>query len=61
MDKVEKNIQFKNQAEIEEYAKKNQKVLVVFDNYVLDATTFAAHHPGGSGLILNYRSKDITK
>jgi 4-hydroxysphinganine ceramide fatty acyl 2-hydroxylase len=28
---------------------------------VLDATTFANHHPGGEGLILNYRSKDITQ
>lgn len=27
---------------------------------MLDATTFAKHHPGGEGLILNYRSKDIT-
>jgi cytochrome b involved in lipid metabolism len=27
---------------------------------VLDATTFAAHHPGGAGLILNYQSKNIT-
>ena len=28
---------------------------------MLDATTFAQHHPGGAGLILNYRSKDITQ
>jgi cytochrome b involved in lipid metabolism len=28
---------------------------------VLDATSFAKHHPGGAGLILNYQSKDITK
>ena len=34
---------------------------MVFDDYVLDATTFASHHPGGDGLILNYRSKDITE
>jgi cytochrome b involved in lipid metabolism len=34
---------------------------VVFDSYVLDATTFSKHHPGGAGLILNYQSKDITK
>lgn len=58
---MEKDIKFKSQKEIEEYAEKNNKVLVVFDSYVLDATSFAKHHPGGSGLILNYRSKDITE
>lgn len=46
---------------MEEYADKNNAVLLVFDGYVLDATTFAKHHPGGTGLILNYSSKDITK
>lgn len=58
---MEKNLTFKNFNEIEEYAAKTNRVLVVFDDYVLDATTFAQHHPGGAGLILNYRSKDITE
>lgn len=58
---MEKNLTFKNFSEIEEYAAKTNRVLVVFDDYVLDATTFAQHHPGGAGLILNYRSKDITE
>ena len=57
---MEKNLKFKNLTEVEEYAGKNNRVLVVFDNYVLDATSFAKHHPGGAGLILNYSSKDIT-
>ena len=57
---MEKNLTFKNLSEIEEYAAKSNRVLVVFEDYVLDATTFAQHHPGGAGLILNYRSKDIS-
>jgi 4-hydroxysphinganine ceramide fatty acyl 2-hydroxylase len=28
---------------------------------VLDATSFAHHHPGGAGLILNYQSKDVSE
>lgn len=58
---MEKNLTFKNMGEIEEYAAKSNRVLVVFEDYVLDATTFAQHHPGGAGLILNYRSKDISE
>ena len=58
---MQKNIQFKSQAEIEEYAAKQNKILVVHDTYVLDATSFAKHHPGGAGLIMNYKSKDITQ
>jgi 4-hydroxysphinganine ceramide fatty acyl 2-hydroxylase len=27
----------------------------------MDATTFASHHPGGAGLILNYQSKDVSE
>ncbi len=58
---MEKFHQFKNQKEIEDYAAENNKILLVYDDYVLDATTFAHHHPGGAGLILNYQSKDITQ
>jgi cytochrome b involved in lipid metabolism len=54
-------IQFKNQEEIADYAAKHNKVLLVYNDYILDATTFAAHHPGGAGLILNYQSKDVTE
>lgn len=43
-----------------EYANKNNSVLVVYDDYVLDVTSFANHHPGGSGLILHYKNTDIT-
>ncbi len=31
----------------------------MYDDYVLDVTTFAHHHPGGAGLIINYKSKNI--
>lgn len=58
---MEKDLKFTNLQEIESYAAKTNRVLVVLDDYVLDATTFVNHHPGGSGLILNYRSKDITE
>ena len=52
---------FKNHKEIQDFAAQNNKVLLVYDDYVLDATTFAQHHPGGAGLILNYQSKDVTE
>lgn len=53
-------ISFKNEEEVIDYATEHNKVLVVFDDYILDATTFSKHHPGGAGLILNNKSKDIT-
>lgn len=57
---MEKDIKFKNVEEMKEYASKNNAILMIFDGYVLDATSFAAHHPGGAGLVLNYQTKDIT-
>lgn len=35
--------------------------MLVYDDYVLDATSFASHHPGGPGLIKNFQTKDVTK
>jgi cytochrome b involved in lipid metabolism len=57
---MEKDIKFKSEEEMKQYAEKNNALLVVFDGYVLDATSFAKHHPGGMGLILNYSRKDVT-
>ena len=57
---MNKDKQFHSMEEVRDYAGENNKVLVVFDSYVLDATSFAKHHPGGAGLILNYQAKDIT-
>lgn len=57
---METNVQFKTNQDIYDYAVKNNKVLVIYNDYVLDVTTFAQHHPGGAGLILNYKNKDIT-
>lgn len=57
MDNI--NIKFENQQQVADYADKNGRVLVVLDEYVLDATSFAEHHPGGGSLIHNYRSKKI--
>lgn len=46
---------------MERYAQDNSKLLVVYDTYVLDVTSFVEHHPGGASLISNLSSKDITK
>lgn len=53
------NLKFKSEQEVQEYAAKENRLLLIYDDYVLDATSFAQHHPGGAGLIFNYRSKDI--
>ena len=34
------NIKFKNYEEVEAYSKKTGKTLVIFDDYVLDVSTF---------------------
>lgn len=53
------NIKFENQQQVSDYAAKNNKVLVVFNDRVLDATSFAQHHPGGAGLIRNCQTQQI--
>lgn len=45
---------------MDKFAADTNRVLVINGEEVLDVTTFAKHHPGGSGLILNYKSKDIS-
>lgn len=35
------NINFKNYDEVETYAAKNSKTLMILDDYVLDVTSFA--------------------
>jgi cytochrome b involved in lipid metabolism len=47
-------MKFESISEVENFAKTNKKVLVIKEHQVLDVTTFASHHPGGAGLILNY-------
>jgi len=37
----------------------NNKILVVQDDYVLDVTTFAPHHPGGSSFLSFKNFKNI--
>ena len=46
---------------MEDYASKNERLLVVYDTYVLDVTTFVKHHPGGASLITNHSNRNITK
>ena len=57
---MEKNKVFDSLEQVKSYANDHNRILVVFDDYVLDSTTFAKHHPGGAGLIMNYQSKNIT-
>ena len=42
---------FKNMDEVLEFAKENEKILVIKDGCVLDVTTFAKYHPGQSSFI----------
>lgn len=53
------NIKFKNYEEVEDYSKKTGKTLVVFDDYVLDVSTFQSHHPGGGVLLQNKNLKNV--
>ena len=39
-------LKFKDQAELEAFAKQSSKVLLIKGADVLDVTTFASHHPG---------------
>ena len=51
---------FSNLEELNHLAQKENKTLLILDGYVIDPTTFAAHHPGGKGLILKHQGLDIT-
>jgi cytochrome b involved in lipid metabolism len=44
---------------VKSYAEKTNKILLVQDDYVLDVTTFAPHHPGGSSFLKNSNLKNI--
>ena len=55
----ELNIKFKNLEEITTYANSHRKTLVIFDDYVLDVSTFQCHHPGGGLLLKNKNLKSV--
>lgn len=59
MAKRENNIRFTSLDEVNDFAVKEEKVLVVLSDTVLDVTTFSHYHPGGAGLISNYSGKNI--
>jgi len=41
-------------------ANEEKKSLMTLDGYIVDPTTFAPHHPGGSKTIAKYAGRDIT-
>lgn len=53
------NIKFNNIDEVVRYSSDHDKTLVIMNDYILDATTFMEHHPGGSVLVKNYKNKSI--
>jgi len=42
---------FSDRQEMEDYASANAKTLVTLGDYVIDATSFAKHHPGGHSIL----------
>jgi cytochrome b involved in lipid metabolism len=42
---------FSDRQEMEDYASANAKTLVTLGDYVVDATSFAKHHPGGHNIV----------
>jgi len=53
------NIKFKNYEEVTAYSNKYGKTLLVLDDYILDTTSFAEHHPGGAVLLHKNNLKNI--
>ena len=53
------NMKFNKIEDVVKYSEENDKTLVIMNDYVLDATTFMEHHPGGSVLIRNYKNKSV--
>ena len=49
-------LKFKSEEELKAYTKQSGKILLIKGKDVLDVTTFASHHPGGEGLLLNYQN-----
>ena len=52
-------MRFNNIQEVVKYSSDNDKTLVIMNDYILDATTFMEHHPGGSVLVKSYKNKSI--
>lgn len=50
----------KTVTEWENFAKTKKKLLVFYENDVLDLTLFAKNHPGGKKIIEDYFMKDIS-
>ena len=54
-------IKFNSLQEVRDYAKRSDRDLLLLDDTLLDVTTFAPHHPGGSLLLRSRRGQDIAE
>lgn len=50
---TETKLHFSTLEEVQAYAQQHEKTLLILDDYILDATSFASHHPGGAALLYN--------
>lgn len=53
------NLAFESVEQVRSYAEREEKVLLILDDYVLDVTSFNSHHPGGGVLLRNKQLQDI--
>jgi cytochrome b involved in lipid metabolism len=44
---------------VEQYADSTNKNLLILDDYILDVTSFAPHHPGGALLVRQSNLKNV--
>lgn len=61
MEKKEQYIKFDSIDDAQKYAERTGNLVMFMENQVIDATTFATHHPGGKARIASAKGKDITE
>jgi cytochrome b involved in lipid metabolism len=61
MQKKEQYLKFDSIEDAEKYAEKTGNLIMYMENQVIDATTFAKHHPGGPANVAAAKGKDITE
>jgi cytochrome b involved in lipid metabolism len=60
MQKKDQYIRFDSIEDAEKYGERTGNLVMFMENQVIDATTFAKHHPGGTGKVAAAKGKDIT-